>query len=55
MNRFVFHMLSGFTPASLDDECRRRKTNPFILQDSFESFVDLKRNWLQYKKEHGIP
>jgi glyoxylase-like metal-dependent hydrolase (beta-lactamase superfamily II) len=32
-----------------------RKTNPFLLRDSFESFVDLKRNWLQYKKEHGIP
>ena len=32
-----------------------RATNPFILRDSFESFVDLKRNWLAYKKEHGIP
>ncbi len=31
-----------------------RKTNPFLLQDSFESFVDLKKNWLQYKKEHGV-
>lgn len=31
-----------------------RKTNPFILRDSFESFVELKRNWLQYKREHGI-
>jgi glyoxylase-like metal-dependent hydrolase (beta-lactamase superfamily II) len=31
-----------------------KKTNPFILRDSFESFVDLKRNWLQYKKAHGI-
>ena len=32
-----------------------RKTNPFIRCDSFESFIDLKKNWLQYKKEHGIP
>ncbi|NIM20146.1 MAG: MBL fold metallo-hydrolase [Candidatus Latescibacteria bacterium] len=32
-----------------------KKTNPFILRDSFESFVDLKRNWLEYKREHGIP
>lgn len=32
-----------------------KDTNPFILCDSFESFVDLKKNWLQYKKEHGIP
>ena len=31
-----------------------RKTNPFILRDSFESFVELKRNWLQYKTDHGI-
>jgi len=31
-----------------------KETNPFILRDSFESFVDLKRNWLQYKEEHGI-
>jgi len=28
--------------------------NPFILRDSFESFLDLKRNWLEYKKKHGI-
>ncbi len=31
-----------------------RKTNPFLLRDTFESFVDLKRNWAEYKKEHGI-
>jgi glyoxylase-like metal-dependent hydrolase (beta-lactamase superfamily II) len=31
-----------------------RRTNPFLLRDSFASFVELKRNWLQYKKEHGI-
>jgi len=43
----------GVRPAStIGDE---RRTNPFILRDSFESFVDLKINWLQYKKEHGIP
>ena len=32
-----------------------RRTNPFLLRDSFESFVELKKNWLQYKREHGIP
>jgi len=32
-----------------------RATNPFLQQASFEEFVDLKRNWLEYKKEHGIP
>ena len=33
---------------------RERTTNPFILRDSFDAFVDLKKNWLQYKKDHGI-
>jgi glyoxylase-like metal-dependent hydrolase (beta-lactamase superfamily II) len=31
-----------------------RQTNPFLLQPDFEAFVDLKRNWLAYKQEHGI-
>jgi glyoxylase-like metal-dependent hydrolase (beta-lactamase superfamily II) len=31
-----------------------RETNPFLLRESFEEFVELKKNWLQYKKEHGI-
>ncbi len=31
-----------------------RKTNPFLLQPDFASFVDLKKNWLEYKKKHGI-
>ena len=31
-----------------------KKTNPFILRESFEDFVDLKRNWLEYKRIHGI-
>ena len=30
------------------------KENPFILRDSFESFVELKKNWLEYKRKHGI-
>jgi hydroxyacylglutathione hydrolase len=30
------------------------KTNPFIMRESFEAFVDLKRNWAAYKEEHGI-
>ena len=34
---------------------RERQGNPFLLRDSFESFVDLKKNWLRYKREHGIP
>ncbi len=31
-----------------------KATNPFILRESFEDFVDLKRNWPAYKQEHGI-
>jgi len=31
------------------------KTNPFLIQDSFEDFIHLKTNWLQYKKDHNIP
>jgi len=33
---------------------KERETNPFLLRADFESFVDLKRNWAAYKKEHGI-
>jgi glyoxylase-like metal-dependent hydrolase (beta-lactamase superfamily II) len=43
----------GAAPASTIQH--EKETNPFILRDSFESFVDLKKNWLQYKREHGIP
>lgn len=32
-----------------------KRHNPFLLQPSFEAFVDLKRNWAEYKKQHGIP
>jgi glyoxylase-like metal-dependent hydrolase (beta-lactamase superfamily II) len=31
-----------------------KETNPFILRPDFQSFVELKRNWLAYKAEHGI-
>lgn len=42
----------GVRPSSTigDEKCE----NPFILRDSFESFVELKRNWLEYKRKHGI-
>ena len=30
------------------------RTNPFLLCETFEDFVNLKRNWLEYKKKHGI-
>ena len=42
----------GVRPSStIGDELRE---NPFILRKSFESFVDLKANWAEYKRIHGI-
>jgi len=31
-----------------------RRTNPFLLRPDIESFIDLKRNWMEYKRKHGI-
>ncbi len=31
-----------------------RQTNPFLLRPDFESFLELKKNWLEYKRIHGI-
>jgi glyoxylase-like metal-dependent hydrolase (beta-lactamase superfamily II) len=31
-----------------------RRENPFLLRTDFEDFLWLKKNWLQYKEEHGI-
>jgi hydroxyacylglutathione hydrolase len=31
-----------------------KKTNPFLLQPTLEAFIDLKTNWLDYKRKHGI-
>ncbi len=42
----------GVTPSSTIGN--ERRTNPFLLQPDFESFVHLKRTWTQYKLEHGI-
>jgi len=31
-----------------------KKTNPFLLRPDVESFIDLKKNWDEYKRIHGI-
>ncbi len=31
-----------------------KKTNPFLIQPDFDAFIDLKANWLDYKRKHGI-
>lgn len=31
-----------------------KQTNPFLLQPDIESFIDLKKNWAEYKRIHGI-
>ncbi|MFC1561855.1 hydroxyacylglutathione hydrolase family protein [candidate division KSB1 bacterium] len=33
---------------------REKQTNPFLLRTDVESFIELKRNWTEYKKKHGI-
>jgi glyoxylase-like metal-dependent hydrolase (beta-lactamase superfamily II) len=42
----------GTAPSSTIGE--EKKNNPFILRKSFEEFVDLKANWPEYKRKHGI-
>jgi len=42
----------GVAPVST--VAHERETNPFLMQPDFESFVQLKRNWAEYKQEHGI-
>ncbi len=43
----------GLSPSSTVG--REKENNPFLRRRSFEDFVELKRNWLAYKREHGIP
>lgn len=33
---------------------REKSTNPFLLRPDVESFIELKHNWLEYKRIHGI-
>jgi len=42
----------GVRPSSTIGE--EKRTNPFLLCADFEAFVHLKRNWAEYKKQHGI-
>lgn len=42
----------GVSPSSTIG--REKRTNPFILCKDYEEFLHLKKNWLQYKREHGI-
>jgi len=42
----------GLKPSSTIGE--EKKTNPFILRKTFKDFLDLKKNWLEYKRLHGI-
>jgi hydroxyacylglutathione hydrolase len=40
--------------AHVSTVAHERETNPFLLRPDFESFVELKQNWAEYKQEHGI-
>ncbi|MFC2083509.1 hydroxyacylglutathione hydrolase family protein [Bacteroidota bacterium] len=33
---------------------KEKKTNPFLIRPDFDSFVELKKNWLEYKRVHRI-
>ena len=42
----------GKTPTSTIGN--EKKTNPFLLCNTFQEFIHLKQNWAAYKKEHNI-
>ena len=42
----------GIAPESTIDN--ERKSNPFLIQPDLDSFINLKKNWLEYKRKHGI-
>lgn len=42
----------GTSPQSTIGE--EKQNNPFLRQPDFAAFVDLKRNWGEYKRKHGI-
>lgn len=42
----------GAAPSSTIGQ--EKRTNPFLLRKSFKDFLELKKNWLEYKKTHGI-
>jgi hydroxyacylglutathione hydrolase len=48
---FPGHNVGVSNSSTIDDE---KKTNPFLTQPDFESFLYLKKNWAEYKREHGI-
>lgn len=48
---FPGHNVGVAPESTIDNE---KKTNPFLLQPDLDSFIDLKKNWLEYKRKHGI-
>lgn len=48
---FPGHNYGTQSESTIENE---KQTNPFLVQPDFESFVDLKKNWAEYKKKHGI-
>lgn len=42
----------GVRPSSTIGE--ERRTNPFLVREKFDDFLWLKKNWAQYKIDHGI-
>ncbi len=48
---FPGHDYGVWPSSTIGDE---KAENPFLLRETFEEFVDLKKNWEAYKREHGI-
>ncbi|OGU54189.1 MAG: MBL fold metallo-hydrolase [Ignavibacteria bacterium RBG_13_36_8] len=48
---FPGHNVGTAPESTIENE---RKTNPFFLQPNFEAFIELKKNWTEYKRKHGI-
>ena len=48
---FPGHNYGTATESTIEKE---KQTNPFLMQATFEAFMDLKINWAEYKLKHGI-
>jgi glyoxylase-like metal-dependent hydrolase (beta-lactamase superfamily II) len=40
--------------SSMSTIAHEKTTNPFLIQPDYDSFLDLKKNWAEYKIKHGI-
>ena len=48
---FPGHDVGAHPVSTIGEE---KRSNPFLLQPDFDSFLHLKKTWLEYKRQHGI-